>query len=527
MGLLDSLQFDPQLYGGQQGGLLDMLRTIQAQQQYQPSAGFPDGQTPGRTIDSSMFDPQTYAPNQAQPISIGSYQMPRIGDASQFASNAVLPQNSTPTVGQVPPPAVQPPPVAQPALPTFLGGQPSNAGVGDRLSAGLQNFANAGGVLPAIANGLSGLLTGNRTDKLGMQQQNLRAQYEALVPTLGPQKAMLAVMNPEAGKLILDSVFGKDKYTPVKTKNMMGEESVSAFNSNTGTIKPVGGAPPSSDGGMLGDLSKTGAEYLATVPKQQAGILQGMVDGTIQPPSSFALAKPYWQTMLAGAKNLDPNFDANTWATRHKMSTDIAASGNSSMGGILSNGKSAFQHLAELSNSMTDLGNTSHNFPGGSAAAAAQNYLGNKVFAGSDTAAKIKAINDNLGHFGQESTKFYSGTGGGVEERMNALKEMNPLYTSSAEMAAYLTKEKGLMLDRLRQKEAQIRDTMGEMFLQKHPVFTPQLQDTISHIDANIKKLTGDAPTQAAGTVQEGATATNPSTGAKIVFKGGQWVPAQ
>src|SRR6185437_4523436 len=116
-------------------------------------------------------------------------------------------------------------------------------------------------------------------------------------------------------------------------------------------------------GGGLGDMSKTGAGYLATVPKQQAGILQGMVDGTIQPPSSFALAKPYWQTMLAAAKNLDPNFDANTWATRHKMSTDIAASGNSSMGGILSNGKSSFSHLADLSGSMADLGNASHDFP--------------------------------------------------------------------------------------------------------------------------------------------------------------------
>jgi hypothetical protein len=109
---------------------------------------------------------------------------------------------------------------------------------------------------------------------------------------------------------------------------------------------------------------------------------------------------------------------------------------------------------------------------------------------------------------------------------MSALKEMNPTTKSSEEMAAYAEKEKSLMLDRFREKEAQIRDVMGEKYLQEHPVYTPELQRDIARIDANVSKLNGKTTatqSAAAPTIQEGATATNSKTGQKIVFRNGKW----
>jgi hypothetical protein len=53
-------------------------------------------------------------------------------------------------------------------------------------------------------------LTGN--DSRSIAQQNLKAQYEALVPLVGQQKAMLAVLNPEAGKTILAQALEKKNY---------------------------------------------------------------------------------------------------------------------------------------------------------------------------------------------------------------------------------------------------------------------------------------------------------------------------
>lgn len=504
MGLLDSL-FNSDSYGGQGGGLLDLLRQSQMQQdQYQPSPGFqPMPQKgSGRTFDASLFDPATFAPNQAQSIGVGGYQMPRMGSADLYQpQQAMIPPNAQPTQGQLPPDAQQPQQPPQ-QLPPALGGNT----FGGNLGASMQSFANTpGGLLPKLVGGASALMTGQRSDPAGIQQQNLKAQYDSLVPLLGPQKAMLAVMNPEAGKTLLnEALTNKEEFKTIK--DGLGVEHPAFVNPreqtiNGKTIDEYNKQSGSQSG--LGDMSKSGAEYLATLPKEVRGTVQGMLDGTIQPPSSFAAAKPYWQGMLAAAKNADPTFDENKWASRHKMSTDVAASGNSSMGGILSNGKSAFKHLAEYTGSAADLGNTSHNYPLGGMIAHGQNYIGNTL-GGSDTNAKIKAINDNLGHYGQESTKFYAGTGGGVEERMNALKEMNPTTTSSAEMAAYAEKEKGLMLDRLREKEAQVRDVMGDTYLQKHPVFTPELQNDIARIDSNIRRLRGEAGSDSGNVTKTG-----------------------
>jgi hypothetical protein len=385
--------------------------------------------------------------------------------------------------------------------------------------------------LHSVAQGgsLYGAITGQPDDPQSKQQATLRAQYAALVAAgLTHQQAVASVLDPEAGKLILAQQFGpktltslgegyvtdkngnvtraytpdtKDNFVTVQTgESGTGTKSFSKMNKATGELTPIAGAPGGDTGGGIGDMSLTGPAYLASVPKAQQGVLKGMVDGTIQPPSSFAAAKPYWQAMLAGAKNLDPNFDENTWAGRHKMNVELASSGNSSMGGILSNGGSSFSHLAELSGSMSGLGNASHDYPMGGLVAYGQNALGNAM-SGSDTKAKLQAINDNLGHYGQESTKFYSGTGGGAEERMNALKEMNPTTTSSEEMASYVEKEKSLMLERLNEKFAQIKQTYGED--QGNAIIAkkiPGIQKNIATIDANIAKLRGGSvPAAAAG----------------------------
>jgi len=502
MGLLDNLLFNQDGYGGQQGGLLGLLQGAAAQNgAYQPNAGFPQQQQPfipsGRSFDDATFNSRTYAP-QAQPIGIGNYMMPRVGPASDFQPQPQQqPQQQQPQTAQASPTDVSAQSrtdIPQQPLPPALGG---NA-MGGNFGAGLQNFASTpGGLIGKILGGVTGFATGQRTDPIGVQQQNLNAQFQATRQALidsgmsaaqAHSAALLSVLNPKANEKIMDQQYGADNWEVKQTgENGLGAKTYQMFNKKTGEFRDI---PQSGNvaGGGIGDMSKSGAEYFATLPKQVQGTVQGMLDGTIQPPSSFAAAKPYWQGMLAAAKNVDPTFDENKWASRHKMATDVAASGNSSMGGILSNGKSAFKHLAEYTESAADLGNASHNFPGGGIAAHAQNYIGN-TFGGSDTNAKIKAINDNLGHYGQESTKFYAGTGGGVEERMNALKEMNPVTTSSAEMAAYAQKEKSLMLDRLREKEAQIRDTMGEAYLQQHPVFTDELKRDIARIDANVAKL--------------------------------------
>jgi hypothetical protein len=203
-GLLDYL-YDPSTYGGN-GGLLS--RIAPSLGMLPQSQGFPqqDQQfTPsGRTFDAATFDPATYAPNQAQPIAIGGYQMPRIGGADLYQpQQAMLPPNATPTQGQMPAATTLPEQPSQATLPQFM--QADQPG----FMAAHQNFRNGGGVLSSIIAGL----TGQRSDPVAVQQQNIRAQYEALAPIVGPKKAMLAVMNPEAGKTILAQALEKQQPT--------------------------------------------------------------------------------------------------------------------------------------------------------------------------------------------------------------------------------------------------------------------------------------------------------------------------
>lgn len=285
MGLLDSLTSGSQ---GGYGGLLDMLMykspLLQQQEaapgpQYDPmgmpfaaapqsdSPG-PFGPVPGLAQWAQQFAPKATqpfdvgaapvsfaGPPQAAPqapapmppqapaapqvndIGVGGYQMPRIGSAADYTPQ----QMPTDVSAQSRQPQAQ----APQSMPPALGGNPS-AGVGDRLMASVNNFANAGGPLQAIAGGLSGLVTGNRTDAAGIAQQNLKAQYDSLVPMIGPQKAMLAVMNPEAGKLLLDQALGtKQKFTEIGV-NADGTKQYGFVSERDQSVKPYA-APGSSD----------------------------------------------------------------------------------------------------------------------------------------------------------------------------------------------------------------------------------------------------------------------------------------
>lgn len=201
--------FDPATFGllarsmassAPSGGLLDFLRDPsllaampQAGQQTWPN-------TPGM-----QGAPTPAMEKEASPIAIGNYMMPRHGPASLYEPQpAALPPNAQPTQGQMPP-------QQQTALPPAMGGsQPTNGFI-----RGLQSIGNGGGLISA--------LTGKYNDPVSVQQQNMRAQYDALVPLMGAQKAMLSIMNPEAGKAFLAEITDKPTYGVIG-KDAFGNE---------------------------------------------------------------------------------------------------------------------------------------------------------------------------------------------------------------------------------------------------------------------------------------------------------------
>jgi hypothetical protein len=166
------------------------------------------------------------APQLENPIAVGNYQMPRIGNPDQFVPQQVMtPPAATPTQGQMQPQ------MAQGSLPPALEG-PSAIG----------RIFNP--------NGLIAKLTGN--DSRSLAQQNLRAQYEALVPIVGRQKAMLAIMNPEAGKTILAQALEKKNYGFTK----LDDGTLVRTDPQTGKVETAFGGGEANSQGVAGPDGK-------------------------------------------------------------------------------------------------------------------------------------------------------------------------------------------------------------------------------------------------------------------------------
>jgi hypothetical protein len=193
MGLLDALRNgdDPG------GGLLAFLQSIQ------PGQGPQMGPLPS---DQAQYGG---SPVNASPP----------GQAPVFASAGA--QQSAPQMAAPAPPTVitaqpQQPPTATPAPSSGIGDSvlPIAQGAGNRLIAGLQGFAHSGGVIPAIANGLTGLFTGQRTDPAGVAQQqqtefrNLTAKA-LLLKGADPTDVQAAVGgNTVLMKQLIDKYYG-------------------------------------------------------------------------------------------------------------------------------------------------------------------------------------------------------------------------------------------------------------------------------------------------------------------------------
>lgn len=164
-------------------------------------AGFPSFGPQGPAPQPVMPQATAQAPQLPPPVNVPPAPQPA---ASQIAS---APQPATDLSAQNRQPSLAD--AATGNLPAALGG--GTDGFFDRLNAGLQSVGRGGSLI--------GALTGNYTDRQSIGRQALKAQYDALVPVVGPQKAMLAVLNPEAGKTILAQALEKKQFGFTKLDN--------------------------------------------------------------------------------------------------------------------------------------------------------------------------------------------------------------------------------------------------------------------------------------------------------------------
>lgn len=547
MGLLDAL-FQSDNYGGQGGGLLDFLRQSQMQQaNYQPSPGFPQDVAPasfndrfnalpgapqpvnpsGRQFDAATFDPSTYAPNQAQPIAVGGYQMPRIGDAGQYQpQQATLPANAQPTQGQIPQgqqPLQQPQQQQPMQLPPALGGN----SFGGNLGASLQSFANTpGGLVQKLVGGTSALFTGQRTDPAGMQQENLRAQFQAtrqalidngVDPKQASSTAMLSVLNPKAAETVLPELLtNKEKYQVVSEDPLTGKK-YGFVNDRAQTVngQPIN-AQTQPSASPLADLEAAKASGVSGeglynyLPSSMRNTVKAMIEGRQPLPSTAAMRSPATLALIDAAHAVDPTFDATSWSARQAGAKDFTSGKSSEM---VRAANQTLAHVGSLLDAMDNLKN---------GRVPALNAVGN--FVNEQTGGgQPGAFRTNAHAVAEEMSKVFKGANLSDAEIRQWEQNLSP-NMSPEQQKAQIAKLSELLHGSLAALEEKRVAAIGPMAAAKAgPVIKEEGQKVLERIDNWVKGNGGATTQSAAPQIQEGATATNPQTGQKITFRNGKW----
>lgn len=93
---------------------------------------------------------------------------------------------------------------------------------------------------------------------------------------------------------------------------------------------PVVGAKPEKKadaGGVTGTLPSPNIDddKLKQTPPEARATIKAMLEGRMPAPTSFAMSKPYWQTMMGLANAVDPTFDQTSWQSRVATRRDFTA----------------------------------------------------------------------------------------------------------------------------------------------------------------------------------------------------------
>jgi hypothetical protein len=191
--------------------------------------------TQGQYRQSTGFAPEApdaNVPVENAPVAVGDYMMPRIGSGFPPPSQNAKPlpdrgqrlyvprndgafpppsQNAQPPDAGVSPgnPLSAQPQLQQPAVPQSP--SPDHAaldGLRDHLMAGYQNLRHGGGLIGSIVAAVTGQRNDPQAEGRQQQAQMVQQRYLELKNAGIPdQKALLAAIDPEYGKMIVRDAF--------------------------------------------------------------------------------------------------------------------------------------------------------------------------------------------------------------------------------------------------------------------------------------------------------------------------------
>jgi hypothetical protein len=494
---------------------------IPAQSQFAASAS-PIVAGPGTPPTSSappmappLPPPQTIKPT---PAIFGS-----LSPAS--VDSAALPANSQPTSGVIAPPQIAPAPVPQmqPAQ------QPSDPSLLDKLGAGFANFGaggRQGGLFGAITGAAQGLSTGQRIDPVGVQNQTA-----AFFQNKGfdQQTARFIASDPDLVKTLLPQMMGANPKDHVTIKDSLGNEIPLSYDPKSGRYFTADGQPFSA--GASGATSAMAAQpvqidpttgrdekFLAALNPLDRAATEGVLNGDMNAQGRNL------QKYLPYAQRAEPGFQQQSYFTRLQTQKDFSPQGTS--GKNITAINTALGHIDQMENAADGLGNF-QTMP-------ALNYPYNAIRGQFSPDYQQKVANfmaTSIGSSG-ELAKAFRSAGMSEADIQNWQKLFNEDSSPSTIKGAA---DQALhMLDtRLDAVADSYNRGMGVSGNKAGPdLLSPQARAIHNRLIGGNATSPGGSPAGAGTpptqpTIAEGQTATNPRTGQRLQFHGGQWVPMQ
>jgi hypothetical protein len=449
------------------------------------------------------------------------------------AAGAVPPLGPPVNVG--PPPGASagsaaPPPLPAPAAPAVPQGQPPSTpavppqdnslvpkdSLIGRMLASANNWRDQNRLtLLAMAGGLAGsqsigqglgrafsaAVPAQQAD-IKLNQQN-QTEQALIAKGVHPDIAKAAASNPTIMQQIIPQLFGakQKKFTQVG-EDMFGNKKYGFVDEVTGAVTPFEGSSPFGGGGGAGggnvNSDLKGDEYLKQFPQEIQAAVKSYHAGESMPTGNprAGFTQAVKQIAQKYGQDIGSPADDNTYAAKHKMLTGLASTAPGGIGGQVTYARTSLNHLGDVAEAATALDNSN-----GLGVAPLAHLFNNARGLTTEQSAKVQALKDRAGHYGQEITKYYAGSPGGEAERTAFLSSLSGA-NAPKELAAVLEAELELARGKITKTQATIDETMGPG--NKHQVMTQAEQKDIARTEAAIAKLRGlpapaGAPAGAAG----------------------------
>jgi hypothetical protein len=234
---------------------------------------------------------------------------------------------------------------------------------------------------------------------------------------------------------------------------------------------------------LFGDPSKTGADYLATIPQGNREIVQGLLNGTTKMPTGTTLKSPLWQSVLASVQHADPTWNEAAFSQYAQARRNFTTGTG---GRQINTINTALQHMQKL----TDVVNAMNNGD-----FTALNFLSNEG-ANAFSHGQLANFNAIISQVATEMAAVYKGGNAApTDQEIQHFRQALSPSLGHAKQVEVLRDWTDLLTGKLNSLAEQYQDSMSPLS-QPITIIKPEARQAFNSIEQLNAKLGGGSPAQ-------------------------------